>query len=162
MKLSDILIIYLSCGAPFGVYFFLHNRTKLDSLTLIVQSLLKTFVWFPYAIRFLHDFVTNKLINYKFAKRNKSDSIRQQKIDQIEKEISNILFREKLNISLYDFRETFQRFAGLTIASQISIDTDVIGENEKEIFRIPIQNGAKLQKENVNVSAKTSFNELRL
>jgi hypothetical protein len=34
MNLIDFFIIYLACGAPFGVYYFLQHRGGLDSRLL--------------------------------------------------------------------------------------------------------------------------------
>ena len=147
MKLSDIFIIYLSCGAPFGVYFFLHNRTKLNSAALWLNSFLTTIVWFPYAFQFLHGFVTKRFGEYRFANRTKSDSFQKQRIEEIEKEFSNILYQTNTDISLFDFRETIKRYVGLTIADQISTQSSEIGNNEKELFRVT-------NDKNVEISAK--------
>lgn len=135
MNFSDFIIIYLACGAPFGVYFFLQNRTKLKSFTLWLNSFLTAVVWFPYAFRFLHTFVTGMFLKFKFSKIIKSDLLRKRRIETFEKKFAQMLRSAETGFSLFDFRETFQRYAGLTQTFQTVIDWNETGENEKEVFR---------------------------
>ena len=111
-------------------------------------------VWIPYAFLLLKEFITNKLITYKFNRTDKSDAAKKQALDAIEKEIAQILLAENTNVSLFDFRETFQRYTGLTLALQ-NADELEIAENEKELFRAAktenVELGAKcLRRRNLN------------
>lgn len=146
MKFSDFLIIYLACGAPLGVYYFFQNRKALHQNRLILNSFLTTSVWIPYAVRLLREFVSNKLFVYRLRLADKFAAVKKDKIDSIEKEIAQILLAENISVSLFDFRETFQRYAGLTLALQEAGEFET-AENEKELFRIA-------KSENVNLGAK--------
>lgn len=155
MNFTDFLIIYLACGAPLGVYYFFQNRKTLYQNHLWLNSFLTTTVWFPYAFRLLQDFVTGKLLTYKFTKIRETDALRKNKLDAIEKEVSQILLAEHTGIALFDFRETFQRYSGLTIALQNAVEFETAAENEKELFRIAgnenVELGAKcLRRRNLN------------
>lgn len=136
MKLSDFLIIYLACGAPLGVYYFFQHRKDLHRNRLVLNSFLTIAVWIPYAIKLLHNYVTRKLITYKFAHTKEAEFILKAEIDSLEKEIGNILLKENSDISLFNFRETFQRYAGLSIALRETSAFDNPADSEKELFRV--------------------------
>lgn len=155
MNFIDFLIIYLACGAPFGVYYFFQSRKTLHQNNLWLNSFLTTTVWFPYAIKLLQQAITGKLILRRLNKINQLNTAKKIRIDSIEKEIAQILLAENTSIPLFDFRETFQRYAGLTIAFQniANLETDL--NNEKELFRISgnenVELGAKcLHRRNLN------------
>lgn len=111
-------------------------------------------VWIPYAFRLLQEFITNKLITYKLSRTNKSDAAKKATLDAIEKGIAQILLAENTSVSLFDFRETFQRYAGLTLALENAKELET-AENEKELFRVAktenVELGAKcLRRRNLN------------
>lgn len=124
MKLTDLIIIYLTCGAPFGVYFFIQQRenylnTNLwqNSSKLWLKCLLVTFFWIPFAIQLFQKFVTKKLLFNKFAENSQKDSQTKQKIEILLSEFSQILLEVKTEIPLFHLRETFERYVGLTLES---------------------------------------------
>ncbi|MBX7174363.1 MAG: hypothetical protein K1X72_25550 [Pyrinomonadaceae bacterium] len=141
MKFTDLIIIYLTCGAPFGVYFFIQQRenylnTKLwqNSSKLWLKCLLVTLIWVPFAIKLLQKFVTKKLLFNKFAENEQKDSIAKQKIDFLLSEFSQILLEVKTEIPLFHLRETFERYVGLTLERNHSKETGTVSINE--IFQI--------------------------
>jgi hypothetical protein len=127
MNLVDLLIIYLTCGAPFGVYYFFQTRNYSASLKLIFQSILIALFWIPYAIQLLHSFVTKRFRSNEFAENNQMDSA----INEIERKFAQILHEENSEISVYEFRETFERYQGLTKAAS----TEVF-ETDAELYHI--------------------------
>lgn len=146
MNYIDFIIIYLTCGAPFGVYYFLQQRDKIklgQNVTFIwLKCGVITFFWFPFAIKLLQRFVTNKLQKSKFAETNQVDSSLKEKIEVYEKEVLQILLIEKIRISPFEFRETLERFVGLTLNCSNKIkDSNV---TISEFYEINTHENAKL------------------
>lgn len=139
MKLSDFLIIYLSCGAPFGVFYFLQQREEKDTLSVSLKSVALIFVWIPYALRLLRDFAA-----MRFWRNNEKISV-DQKQENLQKQIAQILFDSDAKISLFELREVFERYAGLTLARN-SADLSAPA-TDAEIFRIALR-------QNINLGAK--------
>jgi hypothetical protein len=140
MNAFEIFILYLSCGAPFGVYFFLQNRHKSTFLTALLKAFLTVVVWIPYALQVLNANITKKLSDSKFDTAGESDAALEKKLEEVEKTMLQILFESKAGISVFEFREVLERYSGLTLARQ----TDEIGENESEVFKITNHKNAEL------------------
>lgn len=135
MNLTDYLIIYLACGAPFGVYYFLQNRTKSDSSKLWLNTLITFAFWIPIAFRLLRENkILNKSVNLKFDVALTLDAIQEKKLNLIQKQFENFLPESSLKISIYEFRETIDRYIGLTLANQSHSKKASI--TDKEFFRI--------------------------
>ncbi len=127
MNFTDILIIYLACGAPFGVYYFLQNRRKKDFSLFWIKTFFNFAFWLPFALGF---FLENK-IRQNFYYLNPNN---EKKIFLIQKQIESILHESKLKVSIYDYREIFDRYLGLTISKRG--EAKKTADTEKEIFRI--------------------------
>lgn len=138
MKLSDFLIIYLASGAPFGMYFFLLNRKKYNSVQICLRSALAALAWIPYALRLLHDFITKNF----FEKTTKTDST-ERKLDALEKRLSQILLESGAPVSLFEFRETVERYAGLTLACR-NADQSRTFPAGVELYRIALRGNVAL------------------
>ena len=135
MNLTDYLIIYLACGAPFGVYYFLQNRAKLVSSKLWLNTLINFAFWIPLAARLLRENkLLNKSANLKFKADVALDATQELKVSLIQKQFENFLQESSLKISIYEFRETIDRYIGLTLANQSRNET--LSITEKEFFRI--------------------------
>lgn len=128
MNTVDLIIIYLTCGAPFGVYYFYQQR---DFSNKLRRSVLVTLFWFPFAFKLLHSFVTKKFPKTKFDEKSLTDSF--------EKKFAQILLEENVDVLLFDFRETFERYIGLTKA--VSTEANAA---EAEIFQITNHGNKKL------------------
>jgi hypothetical protein len=128
MSLIDFTILYFACGSPFAVYYFLQNRNLLKAAIIWM-------LWIPYSIRLFHAKVTSRLI---FDKKSASDS----EIEVIQKEIEQIMFENVTKFSLFEFREVFERYVGLTLSNKQK--NDQIGENETEVFRVAKRENVKL------------------
>lgn len=144
MNLIDLIIIYLTCGAPFGVYYFLQQKELFNSSKLWLNSILVTLFWIPYALRLFHSFVTTKFLKSQFAENTFSDSAFKDKIDEIEKKFAQILLEEKVDFSIFEFRETFQRFVGLTIVTKDINYASLNDETEHDLFSITNHQNGKL------------------
>lgn len=134
MNLTDFFVIYLACGAPFGVYYFLKNRTQSDLKLLGLKTLLNFLFWIPLAIFFVRQINLLKIVSTNFDKISEADANREKNITFVQKEIEKILLKSDTPISIYEFRETIERYIGLTLAELN--DDKVIAEHEREIFRI--------------------------
>lgn len=137
MNLTDYLIIYLACGAPFGVYYFLQNRTKSVSSKLWLNTLITFAFWIPLAVRLLRE---NRILNNSVN----AEAIQETRLNLIQKQLEKCLQESSLKISIYEFRETIDRYIGLTLANQNN--GEKISVTEKEIFRIS-------ENENVELAA---------
>ena len=143
MNLRDLFIIYLACGAPFGVYYFLQNRNRLETKILWLKSLFRFVIWIPFAIQMVvrNSLITN-LYNNGFDRAAESDSKKELEIEEIKKFFENILSEKKFKLSIYEFREAFNRYAGLSL--EIQNEPEEISLPEKEIFRITNHGNKKL------------------
>jgi hypothetical protein len=92
-------------------------------------------LWIPYSIRLFHAKVTSKL---SFDKKAASDS----EIELIQKEIEQIVFENNPKFSIFEFREVFERYVGLTLTK--NHQNNQIGENETDIFRVAKNENVKL------------------
>ena len=92
-------------------------------------------LWIPYSFRVFHTKVTSKL---SFDKNFATDS----EIEIIQKEIEQIVFENNTKLSLFEFREVFERYVGLTLSNKQK--NDQIGENETDIFRVAKSENVKL------------------
>lgn len=138
MNISDIIIIYLACGAPFGVYYFLQNRKKLKSNQLWMKSFFTVFVWFPYAFFILNDFATNETRKKHFAEQELLDA----ELNRIQKEFLQVKSADQYKkISIFEMREVLERYAGLTRACHL--DRITPADSEKEIFRISLRQNSQ-------------------
>ena len=140
MNAFEIFILYISCGAPFGVHFFFQNRHKSTFLTALLKSFLTVVVWIPYALRVLNANITKNKSVSKFDAADESDSALREKLDRIEKQMQQILVASRAAVSVFEFREVFERYSGLTLARR----SDEIGENEREVFKIINHKSAEL------------------
>ncbi len=145
MNAFEIFILYLSCGAPFGVYFFFQHRKNSRRAPLILKSFLTVFVWIPYALRLLNANVTKKLSVPKSSATSEPDSgFLRKRLDEIEKRMLQILVGSRAEVSVFEFREVFQRYAGLTLAAMQRAAADEVGENERAVFKIANHANAEL------------------
>ena len=100
MTFLNLLIIYLACGSPFGVYQLTTvdgHRRRLDWVKAAVA-----FILWPL---FLSVFVFKRLFppppSTKF------------RIERIREELESLVFNESETASIFEFRETFYRYVGL-------------------------------------------------
>ena len=127
MTISDLLVIYFSIGAPCGVYVYFQIRSKTTPKELWLKTLFTFVFWVPTAVRFLlKNILIRPAVYYEKNDKSPLSPEREQKLYLIEKHLENLLVKSDLRISIYEFREMFQRYVGLTFAAQ----------NESEEFLI--------------------------
>jgi hypothetical protein len=143
MKVFDFLIIYLACGAPVGVYFYLQNRRRLFSKQLWLKTILNFLFWIPFVLQIIRNSVFfHKFFPANSDSTNKISTDSEKRIYEAQKKIENIIYENEINISVYEFREVCDRFVGLSIAALHS--TEIPGAHEKEIFRIAFRQSTEL------------------
>lgn len=131
MNLIDFIIIYLACGTPFGMYHFIDNR-KSDSHRL--KSLFTVFVWIPYAIRLLREKFTGRFSNPNPGELESFVLENEAVLEKTKKELERVLVKNIESFSTFEFRETIERYIGLTIANRIENQNPT--DKEKDLFQI--------------------------
>lgn len=126
MTWIDCTIVYLACGAPLGVYYFLLHRTRAESFRLWLKSFLTFVFWMPFAFQIVRE---HKIFDAGYSGLNSKE----QDIQIAQKQIEKHLLESVSKISLFEFRETLERYVGLTLADRR--DAIKVSEQEREIFR---------------------------
>ncbi len=143
MNFRDFIIIYLACGAPFGVYYFIQNRKQTETKFLLLKSLIRFVFWIPFAIKLVaRKSLFTKLYKNGFDNGLNLDANQEAEIDEIKKFFENNIFEMKFLLSIYEFREIFERYIGLTLEIQNNLQGILLPE--QEIFRISNHNNKKL------------------
>jgi uncharacterized protein YozE (UPF0346 family) len=143
MNLPDLLIMYLACGAPFGVYYFLQNRNRTETRILWLKSLFRFIFWIPFAVRLVArtSFLTN-LYNLGFVSSDESDLKNERDIEEIRKYFEKKFAETDFTFSIYEFREIFDRYVGLSVEIRSAGVESSAAENE--FYRITNHNNKKL------------------
>lgn len=116
MNLLEALIIYLSIGASFGVYFLFQGRHVKFGFNFWLAVLAVTFFWIFYAVHLFSPHVQN------FAKRQLSSYSEQE--NSVENAAQKLLSSYSLipesagKIPFFEFREIVERYGGLSLALQ--------------------------------------------
>ena len=132
MNSFDFLIIYLTCGAPLGVFYFLQNREQQNRTRVWLKTFFTFIFWLPFGFHLLKNKTNKKSFGYKkiFFESEKI----QTKISNFQKQLEEILQTSDLQISIFEFREIIARYVGLTLAKDC--EKAKTTETENEIFRI--------------------------
>lgn len=136
MNLIELLTIYLTIGAPFGVYFYLKNRGNLTRAALIAQTIGAVLGWFYYAFRLLDQRL--KTVNFAGSKTDAGNQ-REKQIEIVNRQLQKAFIGLTVNsqaYSIFEFREVLDRYIGLSLATQNSAADDPAGEHELELFRL--------------------------
>lgn len=128
MNFTDIIIIYLALGSPFGVYHYLQNRS-------VLKAFIVALLWIPFSLRLLQSKITKSLITNEF-------DVKFNSVSDVKRNLEQILHKDNSQLSIFEIREVLERYIGLTISENQK--TDEIGENETEIFRIAETENVKL------------------
>ena len=116
MEFSDLLIIYFAAGAPFGVYRITTVRGRPD-LKAIVNVALYLCLWPVYTILLLRD-------QFSAGTTDVSSGV----IDSIRTGIEQLAFANGSAGAIFEFREIFNRYAGLSEAAMAEVPTTLLGE----------------------------------
>lgn len=148
MQWTDILIIYLSCGAPFGVYFFLHEHRKTGvSSRLLLRSAAVWLFWIAYAYLLWRKnsakrFTPSRHSSKKSSKNSEIALLEQQTAvmqEQILQAFIEASSRTRLKVQFFAFRDVLERFVGLTLA--VKADEVSKDDNDHELFHIAGRKG---------------------
>ncbi len=132
MNYTDLIIIYLAGGSPFGVYYFFNSNGNKKLVWL--KSVLIIFVWIPYAFQLLYSNVTSKLNNSKLSDISNQQNTLRNNLAKLQRGFEDYLPTNKAEMSLFELREIIERYSELT-----TIQSELNGKpanHEKEIFRI--------------------------
>ena len=115
MNISDLLIIYFAAGAPFGVYRITTLNGSPDAKAMLTVAL-HICLWPLYTVLFLRDRLLSK----------QSDDSSANIIDGIRIEIEQLAFADGTAAAIFDFREIFNRYAGLSEAANSEAPADLL------------------------------------
>lgn len=145
MNLFDFLIIYLACGAPLGVYYFLQNRKTPHFKRLRLKTSLTFIFWLPFAYRILLESKLRQIPFSKvFGRKPVLDANIEKNIHPIQKQLEKVFLESNLKLSIYEVREIFERYVGLTLTCQFEHKNSQTARTENEIFQIAKHKNAKL------------------
>jgi hypothetical protein len=128
MNFYDIFIIYLACGAPFGVYYFVNHRKHHPHA--FFKTILISLFWIPFAIGLWQRYVTKKLPNPVFSKK---EILREEEILETKLHLENIFIKNNSGIPIFELKEIFDRYIGLT---ESALNQDDLNESNPEFFEI--------------------------
>jgi hypothetical protein len=145
MNLYDFLIIYLSGGAPLGVYYFLLNRKTPHFKHLWLKTFLTFTFWLPFAYRLLRkSSLMQSVSGVFFGRKLVLDANIEKNIYPIQKQLEKVFLESNLKLSIYEVREIFERYAGLTLTCQFEHNNSQTARTENKIFEIAGHQNAEL------------------
>ena len=122
MTILDLLIIYLACGSPFGVYQLTRDDEKSDRWMAVAAFL----VWPVFLVKFIYERLSPRAPTKK------------EQIDRIISDLEQLAFSDMEAASIFEFREAFDRYVGL--AESLAQDepsqgpmTELIGVSGREL-----------------------------
>lgn len=136
MNFFDAIIIYLACGAPFGVYYFLNNRNRQNRI--YIRPILISLFWFPFAVGLLQKHINNKLPESLLSKK---EFVKDEEINKIKKILEQIFLKNNFGVSIFEIKEILERYIGLTNALEYQEDTV---NNDSHFFEIAGSGNTKL------------------
>ncbi len=146
MNFTDLLIIYFSIGAPFGVYSYFQNRSELYQNDSLLKAVFPFLFWFPTAFELLKNKTFSRnTVSASGYKERFTASAEETKLYSVQKQLEKKFQKSSCKISIYEFREILERYAGLTIACKNQ--NSAAGDTGSEFFKIA-------QNKNVELAAK--------
>lgn len=133
MTISDILIIYFSFGAPFAVYRFLQER-QTSTFRVIFDTAFHFLFWLPLLVRSALVIILRSAGSNDFAVMDDSDAEMDKNIRNIQSEISDRFRMAARHISIHEFREILERYAGLSLL--VKHRASGAAEMHNEIFAV--------------------------
>lgn len=116
MTVTDITLIYFSIGAPFAVYEIVRNGPPL-TIARTVPATVALFAWPVSAFRMLRLHFRTGNVYRDFADERTLDSETEYRIDAFRERLQVIGASDFRGTSIFEFRELFDRYAGLTLAA---------------------------------------------
>ncbi len=106
MDTLTLIIIYLACGSPFGVYEL--TRGDQTSPPANFAAAISSFIFWP---------VIGVLLVWRGIRRRKDGRLPAFRIEQIRSEIECIAFANMPAAALFEFRDVYYRYTGLAEAA---------------------------------------------
>jgi hypothetical protein len=113
MAIFDVIIIYLACGAPFGMYQMVARRPA-TARNAAVFAAMHVILW-PF-------FAASALIYRGQNGEASSQRLVDDEIDRIRIEMEKIAFANSSVSLVFEFREVFYRYAGLSEAANAAVE----------------------------------------
>lgn len=129
MRFFDFIIVYLACGAPFSVS--LLTQTHKWPFENVAAIFLRLLFWPVFAVS-----LVVKNVAGKDARQSQLDN----RIEVIQTKIETLAFVDEPAVSIFEFREIFNRYAGLTR----SITVDDAASPPKDLFTVSGHNAPEL------------------
>ncbi len=145
MSFLDFIIIYLTCGTPFAVEYFIKNRMSSTLGNCFFKASLITVFWLPYTLNNLWRFIKQQnesLIKFEIDKDPYSLSL--SKIQETQKKMESLSLLNEGKYSLFEFRDLVNRYKGLMLETQG--ENELSSARESEIFKVS-------NSSNVNISS---------
>ncbi|HXG83490.1 MAG TPA: hypothetical protein VNI84_05615 [Pyrinomonadaceae bacterium] len=151
MNITEFLVIYFSIGAPFGVYTYFQNRVESNRNGSRLKTLAAFFFWLPAAFRLIRRYeFFDKAVFYFRNKKYSLNFPREKNAFAIQKRLEKLFMRNDSGISIFEFRETLESYAGLTFAGK----AETAGEAGNEFFEAA-------KNKNVELAAKCFYRRNR-
>ena len=116
MNIVDLVIIYLTLGAPFAVYKYLQDSRLPFSRRLLMSCVTLVF-WIPVAIRFGYRRLTNAYSDDDFVSRKNLDA-RNEHLAELADQVRARLRTADASLSPLSVREVLDRYVGLAVLSE--------------------------------------------
>lgn len=109
MTWTEMIVLYLAAGAPFcALHYFEINSERSPYVRALTSTGLLP-IWIFCAVRYI---VSTR------SKRLKSRSSQDERIHETSKRLENVFAEIADSVSIYEFRETVERYVGLSFANQ--------------------------------------------
>lgn len=133
MNLSETLVIYLACGAPFGVE-YLQRPTDRSFVFVAFGVFLRFILWPVAAVRMLY-----RLLVHSSELLLELPDAGEQRLALIRSKFEAIIHSEQGSPRVFEFRDTFMRYTGLARS-----DSRTAGNGIAEIFEATDHNDVTL------------------
>jgi len=107
MKVSDYIIIYLSAGAPVAVFTYLQSA-NVPLVRRFIDACITLLVWPVIA--------TVSIYRQLVDKSETTEQMLDRKIQNIRNRIEETIRRDGAAIRIHEWRQTFERYVGLSLA----------------------------------------------
>jgi hypothetical protein len=141
MRWSEIIIIYLAIGAPFGVHFVVQNQPVTRNRILKAIGIVLLFPLF--AFRYL--FNSKDVKSYTDEKLERAKRSLFAALYEIRMQTQVIKEKENVERLVYVIRENVEEYSGLARVCESLSETDTPSEHELEVFRIAGCKGDELK-----------------
>lgn len=144
MNWTEIIIVYLAIGAPFGVYHFLKRREAEANLEIIGRSLAAILFWVFFAAVWLWQTAVERNAARESALDLATENKIAETVSNLEAIYSNSAAQTNKS-SFFEFREMLARYVGLTEAWHESAPHATAFAHEIETLRVAKREKLDLQ-----------------